>query len=534
VSYFNSIQQNVVADANNGVTVAPGGANLAVNAIWAGLASSTLGVAGIQVNIACDQNCTVYIEQAGSILPGIGTVTTNGTTTLAGSGTKFLRDFKVGDQIWITGETVRVITAIASDISLTVSSAFSTSSGGLAFTQYYWYTSDEFHYYVGLSSGYGDTITAVASVVRVRVQNIGMATTTYLRVETALCPIVPALPRALSAEGNLKVGVYEIEGDLGVRAEITPNNELRTSSPVRVIGSTFPGATLDANFWTAAVAGTTAGVVSQTGGVLSLTASAGTATVGSTASIQSARTARYVAGASLQYQSICRCPAVTGTNTRRWGAFNTTDGFFFEHDGTTLSLVCRIGSADTNKISSGSFNGQYGTTYVLPVNTAVSCKIHWNTKKAWFLINDMVVHTFEGTITPLVSEFSMPCRAECNNANANTNANVFNCRSASIRRFGLPNTRPFWKNQVNANSAATILKRSPGTLQKLVVNSWVDGGTVTLYDAITATNPIGSILFSKGEQSSITPVTIPYDLDFYTGLCWTVTGTGMDVTVVYE
>lgn len=62
-----------------------------------------------------------------------GTVTTAGTTTLTGSGTYFT-DFKAGDTILVSGETVRTISAIASNTSLTVTSAFSTSAGSLTFS----------------------------------------------------------------------------------------------------------------------------------------------------------------------------------------------------------------------------------------------------------------------------------------------------------------------------------------------------------------------------------------------------------------
>ena len=538
MSYFDriAITQQVTADSNNQLSAGEGSpSNLAQNAVFAGTATSTLGVAAIQINVNADQNMTAYVDQSPGIVTGFGTVTTNGTTTLSGSGTaKFTRDFKVGDQIFVSGESVRTITNIGNDTTLTVSAAFATSAGGLSYTRYAWDITDTFSYYYG-NGGQGWTTQATASYVRVRVMNVGVATTSYVRVQTALCPIVEAIPRAMSSEGNLKVGVYEIEGDLGVRSEVTPNNELRVSMPVRVVGATFTGSILDANFWTTSLAGTTPGTVTLSGGILSANANAGAATLGSSAAIQSAQTARYVSGSAMLFQMVCKLPPVTGTNTRRWGAFTTTDGFFYEHDGTNLSLTCRTGSSDANKVTSGSFNGILGSAFVMPVNSAITSKIIWTTKKAWFIINDQVIHTFTGSTAPLSSTFSLPVRAESNNANDNTNGpNTFNCRSGSIRRFGLQNTRPIWKNQHDGNVAATVLKRSPGTLQRLVVNAWVDGGAVTLYDALNASNPIASMSFTAGNNSAKIPFCVEYNLDFYAGLSWTVTGTGMDVTVVYE
>lgn len=63
-----------------------------------------------------------------------GTVATNGTTTVTGTGTAFDTELKVGDYIVIVGETVRQVKAIASATSLTVSVACSTTASGKAVT----------------------------------------------------------------------------------------------------------------------------------------------------------------------------------------------------------------------------------------------------------------------------------------------------------------------------------------------------------------------------------------------------------------
>jgi len=65
---------------------------------------------------------------------GVGTVATNGTVTLTGTGTQFLNTFKVGDTITVSGETVRTIATIPSNTSLTVTSAFSTTASSLTYT----------------------------------------------------------------------------------------------------------------------------------------------------------------------------------------------------------------------------------------------------------------------------------------------------------------------------------------------------------------------------------------------------------------
>lgn len=63
-----------------------------------------------------------------------GTVATTGTTTLTGTGT-FFTDYAIGDQITVSGETVRTIDTITSDTVLTVTVAFSNTASAKTFTR---------------------------------------------------------------------------------------------------------------------------------------------------------------------------------------------------------------------------------------------------------------------------------------------------------------------------------------------------------------------------------------------------------------
>ena len=56
-----------------------------------------------------------------------GTIDPAASVTVTGSGTAFLSEVSVGDEIVVSGET-RIVSAIASDTSLTVSVAFSNNS----------------------------------------------------------------------------------------------------------------------------------------------------------------------------------------------------------------------------------------------------------------------------------------------------------------------------------------------------------------------------------------------------------------------
>lgn len=63
-----------------------------------------------------------------------GTVATTATTTLTGTSTHFT-DYRIGDTVTVSGETVRTIATITSDTVLTVTLAFSNTASAKTFTQ---------------------------------------------------------------------------------------------------------------------------------------------------------------------------------------------------------------------------------------------------------------------------------------------------------------------------------------------------------------------------------------------------------------
>ena len=124
------ILQNVMASVLNSST-----ANLAAWASFTGIAESTLGIAGIQVNIKASQPVSIQVQQS-----------QEGTN---------------------------------------------------------WDTVDEQTFPAG--EGDARTFQAVGSYFRLVVTNVGNATTTYFRLQTALCPVVEAVPRALTPTGRLRL-----------------------------------------------------------------------------------------------------------------------------------------------------------------------------------------------------------------------------------------------------------------------------------------------------------------------------------------
>lgn len=454
------VLQRVIADPTNSSTT-----NLAVGNAYTftGIAKSTLGVAGIQVSLFANQNCTVQVQQ---------------------------------------------------------------SPDGIN-----WDISDSFVYYA--SASFGTTVQAVNSYFRVVVTTANLTTTTF-RLQSCLCPVVEAVPRALNEDGNFKTAIYSIADEYGFEVENTPMGEMRVVSPTRLVGAQFDGATFDTNFWVSTVAN----AASVTQGGSQIVMASGTNAAGSI-KVNSVRRARYVSANANGYRSVVQLGDTgTANNTRRWGvaygsSFPTTptvtDGAYFELSGTTFSIVTMKGSAATT-VSSGSFNGNLGKSFS-PGTSATTYEIYWTNSKVWFVVGNELLHTVAATAAPWADTVAHYIYLENTNSGNTTNVTL-SCRVASIRRLGNYITQPISKYQAGT-TAALVLKYGAGNLHELVVSGVVNNAVITLYDNTTNS---GTILFSTG---SMTANTVPFAIDlkgapFSIGLTLAITVANANATVVYE
>jgi hypothetical protein len=194
--------------------------------------------------------------------------------------------------------------------------------------------------------------------------------------------------------------------------------------------------------------------------------------------------------------------------------------------------MSRKNSVDST-VSNGSFNGLYGTGYVLDssVNTY---EIYWTNKKAYYLINDELLHTLNASTTPSVSTPSLPCRAECNNGSGNTANNSLVIRSLTINRLGEAESAPIYAYAAVMSASVVVLKYSSGRLHRVIINqlSGNNADRLTLYDGTSATNTFA--IFNTNQVASIGAIT--YGLDFYNGLSYIFNGSGgtPNVTFIYE
>lgn len=344
-----------------------------------------------------------------------------------------------------------------------------------------------------------------------------------VRVDTTATTTQP-VSGSLSITGTPSV---QITDEYGFDAELTPMNEVRTASKVRLCGATFVGTTVDSNFWTATTAN--GGTVTQASGQVVLATSANIA--GSTA-IETVRHGRYVGGTSNLYRAIVQLGDTgTASNIRRWGAVDTTspgptpqDGAYWKLDGTTLS-VCTMKAGAEVPVASAAWNA---STTVPTLTNANTYEIYLTNGKVYFSINGVLKHTVDASSATWTSTIEL--HAFASNVNTGNGSNItLSMRVATISRLG--NLESETTSSRITTAGTYVLKRSAGKLHTVVINDpAAAGSTLTIYDNTAAS---GTIIGIPKAASNQTPVGLPYKCPFSIGLTIVSTGT-WDVTVVYE
>lgn len=315
----------------------------------------------------------------------------------------------------------------------------------------------------------------------------------------------------------------QLRDQYGFAAENTPNDEVRIIEPVRLVGTTFEGATLDTNFWTAGLVAN--GTAACGSGMLLLTT---TADSGSSATVQSVRSARYIGAHANRFRGQIRVGDVTTTNNkRRWGAFTTgagSNGAFFEEANGALSVVTRKNNSDT-PVASASWNRNTTVPTLTNVNTY---EIYYNNKRCYFVINGTLVHTVTTTTATWSDSKNYPVRLENTNTGVGT-VETLEAWVGTISRLGKIKTEVSYKYIPSAST--NILKYSSGKVLK-ILHAGVAANTVTVIDNFTGSTPIMAVL--NGQNN--VPQYIDFGSDgcpFFTGLTVVTTATS-GVTVIYE
>lgn len=328
--------------------------------------------------------------------------------------------------------------------------------------------------------------------------------------------------------GTNTIGKVNLIDGYGFSPEFTPNDEMRTITPYRIVGSTFSGTTLDSNYWTLAnsAAGGTAPLLAGEMEVKS------GATANNVTSVTSTRTARYIGGSSNRWRGIIRLPDVNTANIkRRWGVFNATDGAFFELDGTTFRIVTRK-TTDT-QVNSGSFNGAVAS--YTPTTNNTTYEIYYNNSKVYFVIGGVLIHTVTAATATWANTINLPARIESGNYNDSVTTTSIYSRNMVITRLGPAVTLPRYYYFAVGQTAGVVLKVGQGNIHSLLISQVSNTANVSIADAASGTTPL--IWTSGGMGANTVPFPVPFGpvgCPFFNGLTLIVSGANAAVTVIYE
>lgn len=309
-------------------------------------------------------------------------------------------------------------------------------------------------------------------------------------------------------------------------ATFTPIGELLQQEPIRLVGQTFVGTTLDSTWTTSGILGSGALTLS---GDSSATLSTGT-TANSAIVLSTQKAARFMFGHVNTLRSVISTPdAGTANNVRRIGADNGNDGLGFVISGTSFGVYYNNNGVITDILSG--FNGNLGTTYAWST-TPKALEVVYFTAGFWFFVDDQLLHTIAlSTLSaPLTQSLSLPLAASNTNSGGSTTNLTLKIWNQTVFRLGNEYQRPKYAN-ITTNTTTT-LKLGAGTLRKIIINTnGSTNNTATIYDNTTGSGTkIGTITTSTAVGG-----VFEYDLDFFAGLTIvTANGSAANLTVVYD
>lgn len=307
---------------------------------------------------------------------------------------------------------------------------------------------------------------------------------------------------------------------------LAPNGEVTAIPLFKMVGDSFGTSTLDTSLWTASI-GTGGSAVTSAG---EMVLSTGT-TANNATSLMSTYVARFAGLAPNKVRETVQFSDTgTANNVRRWGVYTSTDGAFFELNGTTFKCVTRKGGVDS-PILNGAFNGQYGSTFTVDTN-AHFYEIIYQPRQVVFIADNQIIHTLNAAPTPWSSTLHLPIQFENNNSGGSTTNTALHVRVAVISRFGIPEMQLVGAYQAGTTTGH-VLKIGPGNVRSIVLSGVAAGSVITLYDNTAAS---GTILFSTG---SMPAGPLPQTLDlgmiaFNTGLTLVISTAAANALVIYD
>lgn len=216
------------------------------------------------------------------------------------------------------------------------------------------------------------------------------------------------------------------DNQIQVDNTISSFGQFKVSEQVFLVGTSNEGTILSTDFWTETLAN--GGTVTVASNIATMSTNA--VADGST-TLESKAKARFIPSTVNVFLAGVRLgDAGTINNKRRWGAFDASNGLFFELDGTTIKCVSRVGGVDT---AFTVFNGE--APLVLDTNFH-QYEIMYNAGRAIFLQDRKRIHTFAPATSSTSGVMDLPIRVEnVNSGGLASNVQLF-LRGSAIYRYG--------------------------------------------------------------------------------------------------
>lgn len=390
-----------------------------------------------------------------------------------------------------------------------------------------WDVVDQYDYFAG-GDDFGITVMCVGVYYRVLVTNVGIATTTFFRLQTISVPFVSPLPRSLTATGDLRVAVNALTDHYGVQQYFAPNGEIVALPLYKLVGDVFFDGVIDAGVWTTTLVGS--GNAVANGGQLVMTTGA---TANSSSHVRSVHIGRFTGLAPNKCRILLQCPdGGTANNTRRWGIGNATDGAYVDITGTTVSCYTKKGGVDTLRATAGTMNGQFGKTFTMGTNSHFF-EIICQPRQVVWLADNKIIHTFSASASTWTESLHLPLFFENFNFNGSTTNVSLQVRLGVLARFGIPQTQVDGFLQEGATAGGGVqVKLGPGNIHYVNLSNVPNGAFATWYDG---TSNAGTKMDTTGVLG---PQTIPLSLPqggeaFNNGLFLSVSG-AMNVKIIFD
>lgn len=260
----------------------------------------------------------------------------------------------------------------------------------------------------------------------------------------------------------------------------------------QVVFSDFFADGIDAAKWATAASGTAAASTATNAGAI--TFATGT-TANSGITFTGARALIAIAGSTAVMQCGVTIPdGGTANNIRRWGAFDASNGYFWELDGAALYAVSRKAGVDTRVAAAAAD---------MTVNRLYEIEYQGNT--AVFLRERVAVATLSGAVAlPRTANINFPLRFENVNANGSTTNVSMLVRGCSISRTaGLDPEQGFWSYY--AGTSGTVVVAAGQRVVGITAVATSNGVTMSINGIATVPIPNNSALEIRPKGQLIAP-----------------------------